>query len=78
MEVTMSSAKLARDGGREEQHASEETRFWWCRCCDGAVNWRRETCFCCGARKHADAEQLTREEVEHRARNREQVEEGLL
>lgn len=74
----MSSVELAGDGGRDQSQATEETRFWWCRCCGGAVNWRRERCFCCGARKHADAEQLTRADVDQRARNREQAEEELL
>lgn len=52
--------------------------FWWCPCCDGAVNWRQSSCFCCGASKPAGADRLTEEDVERRARERERAEEGLL
>lgn len=53
-------------------------RFWWCSDCEGAVTDRREECFCCGADRPEDAETFTREEAAVKARQREQVEEGLL
>jgi len=72
VEQTLVDARDDRDGDQDGP------LFWWCRSCGGPTNARREKCFFCGAARPDHAEELTREEIEQRARQREQVEEGLL
>ncbi len=57
---------------------ADSARFWWCDECEGPVTDRSEECFCCGHPRPEDAELMTREETAIKARQREQVEEGLL
>ncbi len=71
----MSSATIASADDDRDDHG-DDTLFWWCRGCDGAVSYRLSSCFCCGASRPADPERLSREAVERRAETRRQAEEG--
>lgn len=52
--------------------------FWWCSNCEGPVTDRRQECFCCSQQRPEDAETFDRTEAAIKARQREQVEEGLV